>query len=75
MIEERDSMEDKCTRTFVLKPVHVNPIRTGWVYAKKCDVIGSIERCKARLVANGYSQRRGITYDDVFSPVEKYTTL
>lgn len=36
---------------------------------------GSIDRFKARLVAQGYSQVKGVDYIKVFSPVARYTSV
>ena len=36
---------------------------------------GSKDRFKARLVAQGYSQVRGVDYEVVFSPVARYTSV
>ena len=40
----------------------------------KLDVNRSIERCKARLVTQRYSQIEGIDYHEVFSPGARCTT-
>ena len=36
---------------------------------------GQIQRCKAHLVAQGYSQKSDVDYDEDFSPVLKYSSM
>ena len=45
------------------------PLGYRWVYAIKRNQKGEIARFKARLVAQGYKQVKGITFDETFSRV------
>ena len=39
------------------------------------DVDGMVQRNKAMLVANGYSQQQGVNYNDTFSLVARLDTI
>lgn len=61
---------------------HVGPRRPGvqlvgskWVFHIKHDKKGNILKYKARLVAQGFSQRFGESYFDVFAPVGRFESL
>ena len=46
-----------------------------WVFKRKLNADGSIERYKARLVVKGFHQRLGIDYNLVFAPVVRASTV
>eukprot|EP00253_Pinus_taeda_P017342 PITA_17342 len=51
------------------------PIGNKWVFKKKTNAEGKVDKYKARLVAKGYSQVPGIDFGDIFSPVAKVTSI
>ena len=53
------------TWNLVLKPQNANVIGCKWVYRVKQRVDGSIERHKARLVAQDFDQCPGVDYDEL----------
>ncbi|MCO5577948.1 hypothetical protein L7F22_031785 [Adiantum nelumboides] len=46
-----------------------------WVYKKKYTTEDLELKYKARLVAKGFKQKKGVDFDEIFSPVVKMTTL
>lgn len=56
-------------------PTRINPISNKWVFKRKLNAVGKLEKYKARLVAKGYSQVEGIDFGEIFSPVAKLTSI
>ena len=56
-------------------PENKKLVGSKWVFKIKHDSNGQVDRFKARLVAQGFSQKHGIDYNDVFAPVARYTSI
>ena len=52
-----------------------NCIGVKWIYKTKLNADGDVEKYKARLVAQGFSQQPGIDYNDTFSPLARLDTV
>lgn len=75
MQKEYNSLISNGTWEIVDLPSDRKAIKNKWVYKLKQDKDGNIERYKARLVVKGCSQRYGIDYEEVYSPVVRYTSI
>jgi len=53
----------------VQMPEGIKPVGYKWVFVRKRNENNEIVRYKARLVAQGFSQRPGLDYDETYSPV------
>ena len=69
MKAEIGALRDHDVWELVELPAGRKPVGSKWVFKVKTNADGSVERCKARLVAQGYSQKEGLDYDETFSPV------
>ncbi|GKA76472.1 retrovirus-related pol polyprotein from transposon RE1 [Tanacetum coccineum] len=75
MRKELAALHNNDTWTLVPRPENQNVVGSKWLFRTKFCSDGSIERHKARLVAQGFSQIPGLDYSHTFSPVVKATTV
>lgn len=74
MQQEINTMHSRKVWVLVRKTDNMKPVGSRWVYNLKRDHENKIIY-KARLVAQGFLQRRGETYDEVFSPVVNFSVI
>jgi hypothetical protein len=67
--EELENFERNQVWELVEPPPGCKPIGTKWVWKNKEGDKGEVVRNKLRLVAQGYSQKEGIDYEETFAPV------
>ena len=75
MKKEMESIHSNDVWDLVELPNQRKAIECRWVFKRKISADGSIERYKARLVAQGFSQRHGFDYDETFSPVARFDSF
>ena len=69
MKSELDSMYSNQVWDLVMASNGIKPVGCKWVYKRKRGINGNVETFKVRLVAKGYTQKKGIDYEETFSPV------
>eukprot|EP00253_Pinus_taeda_P024222 PITA_24222 len=56
-------------------PARRKPIGSKWVFKKKTNAKGKVEKYKSRLVEKGYSQASRIDFGDILSSIAKVTSI
>ncbi|CAH9127437.1 unnamed protein product, partial [Cuscuta epithymum] len=74
MKDELDSLDKNQTWSLVKLPPGKKALENKWVFRIKDEADGS-KRYKARLVVKGFQQKKGVDYNEIFSPVVKMTTI
>uniref|UniRef100_A0A2N9FI38 Uncharacterized protein n=1 Tax=Fagus sylvatica TaxID=28930 RepID=A0A2N9FI38_FAGSY len=76
MVEENESLSKNKTWELTELPKGKKPIGCKWVFKKKETVSEKEEgKIQGTIGSKGYSQRHGIDYDEVFSPVVRHTSI
>ncbi len=73
--QELDSMNKRGTWSLVDLPPGRRVVDNVWVFKRKLGPLGEILRYKARLCARGFSQTKGLDFEDTFSPVAAFRSL
>jgi hypothetical protein len=75
MVEEYDSIVKNSAWEIVPRLVDKSMVGLRWIYKVKKAADGSVEKYKAKIVAWVFSQIEGITYDETFAPVARYSSI
>ena len=75
MQEQMQMMKNRKVWHLVKPPYNKQIFGNRWVYAIKRDEAGNIVWYKARLVAQGYRQIKGESFDETFAPVVDFAVI
>ncbi len=75
MQEEMKSLLENDTYELVKLPKGMRVLKNKWVFRIKNEEHNSKPRYKARLVVRGFSQRKGVDFEEIFSPVVRMSSI
>jgi hypothetical protein len=75
MIEEYQSILNNDAWDIVSRPEGRSIVTSKWIYKIKHAADGSIKKYKAIFVVRGFSQVKGVDYDETFDLVARHTSI
>ena len=75
MENKMKSLNENDVWNLVELPKDRKAVGSKWVFKFKVNANESIERYKTRLVAQGFSQKFGLDYDETFCPVVRFESV
>ncbi|KAH9678410.1 hypothetical protein KPL71_025698 [Citrus sinensis] len=76
MDEEIESLMKNGTWKLIVRPEKRKTVSCKWIFKIKEGIFDAEpSRFKARLVARGFTQREGIDFNEIFSPVVKHASI
>ncbi|KAG7533176.1 Reverse transcriptase RNA-dependent DNA polymerase [Arabidopsis thaliana x Arabidopsis arenosa] len=75
MLEEMGNCSETQTWSLVPLTSKMHVLGSKWVFRVKLHADGSLDKYKARLVAQGFKQEEGIDYLETYSPVVRSATV
>ncbi|CAL2256839.1 unnamed protein product [Prunus armeniaca] len=75
MHEEMQSMHENHMYDPMNLPEGRKALKKKWVYRLKMEENNSKPRFKARIVVKGFSEKKGIDFEEIFSPVVKMSSI
>lgn len=75
MEKEMESLRTHDVWDLVELPRDLKVVGSKWVYKLKKNADGSVEWYRIRLVAQGFTQKFGIDYDETFCPIVRFQSV
>lgn len=75
MREELEVINKSHTWTLVDRPLNKPIIGVKWVFRRKLNLDGTLNKYKARLVLKGYNQLLGVDFLETYALVACYDTI
>lgn len=75
MTKEYNSLRENETWELVDRPENAKVLTNRWVFKVKYNQNGTVDKFKARLVARGNEQRKGVDFEEVFAPVARHEVI